>query len=352
QRSGSNKVATASTAGGGSSTGGSISTTEGATVSSEFKSDLWAEIKSDIETLLKNSGVNPFTTIPTAVITDPIAGLITVTGTKRQLDAVDKYIKELVKRLTREVLVDVKILSVRLTKQHETGINWQTLQLTSSGTVPLAQGLKAITGSNSVFKTNSYFTEKGLINFLASFGDVNSISNPKIVTLNNQKAIVTVGQTLYYKYASSTTTTGTTGTTEVTYTVGSKFVGVILDITPQISDDGTIILNVYPRISALINSADATNPNLDRPPATTDKTLSTIVRLKDGQTLVMGGLILNTKDFTHNGIPVLKEIPILKYLFSYEKDYSEKEELVFIITPHIINLNTKKTLRDLGFGGL
>jgi general secretion pathway protein D len=348
KRSGSNSVATSSSAGG----SGSTSTTEGASVSSEFDSDIWSKIKSDIAVLLKNSSYNPLSGTSPTVIVDPTAGLITVTGTKRQLEAVERYVKELVRRLTKEVLIDVKILSVRLVKQHEVGINWRTLQIHSSGSTSLAGGLKAIVGSNSIFKSGSTFSEEGLINFLATFGDVNSISNPKIVTLNNQKAIVTVGQTIYYKYASSTTTTGTTGNTQVSYTVGSKFVGVILDITPQISDDGTIILNVYPRISSLINNSDATNPNLDRPPATTDKTLSTIVRLKDGQTLVMGGLIFKTKDFTHNGVPVLKEIPLLKYLFGYKKDYSEKEELVFIITPHIINLNTKKTLRDLGFGGL
>jgi general secretion pathway protein D len=133
--------------------------------------------------------------------------------------------------------------------------------------------------------------------------------------------------------------------------VGSKFVGVILDITPQISDDGTIILNVYPRISSFVNPEDVYNNTLDRPPNTSDKTISTVVRLKDGQTLVMGGLILNDKSFTRNGVPILKEIPILNFFFSYKEKISNKKELVFIITPHIIKLNEKKTLRDLGFGG-
>ncbi|MRJ07232.1 MAG: type II protein secretion system D protein [Epsilonproteobacteria bacterium] len=356
-RQGSNMVSTSSNSGGGGETGGTggnaptsggTSTLEGSTVKSQFKSDLWSKIKKDVTALLRNNSPDPLNAKTPEVVIDKTAGLVTVTGTKRQLDAVDRYIKTLVKRLTKEVLIDVKILSVNLSESHQTGINWSTLQISSSGSTSLA--LRNVFGSNSIFKSGSKFTEEALLNFLAKYGNVNSISNPKIVTLNNQKAIVTVGDTVYYKYPNKSTTTDN-GTTQVSYVVGSKFVGVILDITPQISDDGTIILNVYPRISSFVNPEDVYNNTLDRPPNTSDKTISTVVRLKDGQTLVMGGLILNDKSFTRNGVPILKEIPILNFFFSYKEKISNKKELVFIITPHIIKLNEKKTLRDLGFGG-
>jgi general secretion pathway protein D len=88
------------------------------------------------------------------------------------------------------------------------------------------------------------------------------------------------------------------------------------------------------------------------PPDTKDNTMLSVVKLKDNQTLVLGGLITNDKNFKFNGVPVLKEIPLVKFLFSSKEEVTSRKELVFVITPHIINLNKKKTLRDLGFGGL
>jgi general secretion pathway protein D len=349
-RKGSNKVTTSSTSGAENKEGGGISTNEGSSVSSTYSSDIWAKIKKDIVTIMKNNSPNPLSNKVPDVVVDKTSGLITVTGTKKQLDAVDRYIKELVKRLTKEVLIDVKILSVQLSKSNSLGVNWSQFQIQNTGSTSLYGGIKYIAGSKSIFVTGSTFSTQGLLNFLAQYGTVSSISNPKVVTLNNQKAIVTVGDTIYYKYASKTST-DQNGNVQTEYTIGSKFVGVILDITPQIADDGTIILSVYPRISSFLDPQQATDTTLDRPPNTSDKTLSTVVRLKDGQTLVMGGLITRDDTFTVNGIPVLKEIPIINFFFSSKEKLSNKQELVFIITPHIIHLNEKKTLRDLGFGG-
>jgi general secretion pathway protein D len=88
------------------------------------------------------------------------------------------------------------------------------------------------------------------------------------------------------------------------------------------------------------------------PPDTKDNTMLSVVKLKDNQTLVLGGLITNDKTLQVNGVPVLKEIPLIKYLFSSRDKATSRRELVFVITPHIINLKKKKTLRDLGFGKL
>jgi len=351
-REGSNKVSTSTTSSNSNEkeAGSSISTDEGTTVSSKYSSNIWAKIKDDISTILKNNSPNPLSDKVPEVVVDKTSGLVTVTGTKKQLDAVDRYIRDLVKRLTKEVVIDVKILSVKLGKSHALGVNWSKFEILNAGATPLSNGIKYIGGSKSIFVTGSTLNTSGLLNFLSYYGSVNAISNPKVVTLNNQKAIVTVGDTVYYKYPSKTST-DKNGNVQTEFTVGSKFIGIILDITPQIADDGTIILNVYPRISSFINPEDATKYDLDRPPNTSDKTLSTIVRLKDGQTLVMGGLIAKNDSFKANGIPVLREIPIINFFFSAKEKLSNKEELVFIITPHLIKLNQKKTLRDLGFGG-
>jgi len=311
-------------------------------VKNEYTFDFWDKIQDNIETILKNTS-NEFK----PPIIDRTVGLITVTGTKKQIEATDKYINTMLKRLTKEVLIDVKIYTVELSSSHKTGIDWSKLSLQMDKTEVPLRG-RYIGGSQSVFNSAT-FSISGLLNFLAQNGNVNSLSNPKIVTLNNQKAIISVGDTIYYKYASKVTT-DQNGNPNTEYTIDSKFVGVVLDITPQISDNGDVILSIAPRISAFKDATQLTNNLRDMPPDTKDNTMLSVVKLKDNQTLVLGGLITNDKTLQVNGVPVLKEIPLIKFLFSSKEEVTSRRELVFVITPHIINMKKRKTLRDLGFG--
>jgi general secretion pathway protein D len=332
-------------------------------VTNTYSFDFWSKIESNIKTILENtyddkindnlqnnkkSSSSKKVNIKLPVI-DKSAGLITVTGTKKQIEQIDEYINSLINRLTKEVLIDVKIYSVELSRSHQTGINWAQLSLSlNSASVPVNHFAKQVFGKESVFNSAT-FNLQGFLNFLATNGNVNSLSNPKIVTLNNQKAIISVGDTVYYKYASSVVNTANTAPS-TQYTIGSKFVGVILDITPQISENGNIILSIAPKISAFKDPTQLNNPNRDMPPDTKDNTMLSIVKLKDNDTLILGGLITNDTSLSVNGVPVLKEIPLIKYLFSSKEEVSNKKELVFVITPHIIDFHKKKTLRDLGFG--
>jgi len=313
-------------------------------VKNEYTFDFWDKVQDNIETILKNTSK----TYKPPVI-DKTVGLITVTGTKKQIDAIDRYVNTMLSRLTKEVLIDVKIYTVELSESHKTGIDWSKLSIElNKEYVPLKSTY--IAGSQSVF-SDATFSVSGLLDFLSKNGNVNSLSNPKVVTLNNQKAIISVGDTINYKYASKVTTDDN-GNPHTEYTIESKFVGVVLDITPQISDSGNIILSISPRISAFKDPTQLTNELRDMPPDTKDNTMLSVVKLKDNQTLVLGGLITNDKNFKVNGVPVLKEIPLVKFLFSSREEVTSRRELVFVITPHIINLNKKKTLRDLGFGEL
>jgi len=327
-------------------------------VKNEYTFDFWDKVQDNIETILKNTSK----TYKPPVI-DKTVGLITVTGTKKQIDAIDRYINTMLGRLTKEVLIDVKIYSVELSQSHKTGIDWSKLSFSIGYTKDTEDPSKIvenyestlirsrnIIGSQSIF-SNAVFNVSGLLNFLAQNGNVNSLSNPKVVTLNNQKAIISVGDTINYKYASKVTTDDN-GNPHTEYTIESKFVGVVLDITPQISDNGDIILSIAPRISAFKDPNQLRDASRDMPPDTKDNTMLSVVKLKDNQTLVLGGLITNDKNFKVNGVPVLKEIPLVKFLFSSREEVTSRRELVFVITPHIINLNKKKTLRDLGFGEL
>jgi len=327
-------------------------------IKNKYKFDFWDKLKEKISLILRNNSDTPVTIASVTgkknaapvgyfePIVDKDSGIIVVTGTMKQVKAVDSFMKNLYKALTKEVLIDVKIYSVELSASHKTGIDWSKLQAeVPDQTVPLKS--RYIFGSASLFN-NATFSAAALLNFLAQNGNVNSISNPKIVTLNNQKAIISVGDTIYYKYASKVVS-DQNGNPQTEYTIESKFVGVVLDITPQISDDGEIILSIAPRISAFRDITQLNVDTRDMPPDTKDSTMLSIVKMKDNQTLVLGGLITDDKTLKVNGVPILKEIPLIKYLFSSKEKISTKRELVFIITPHIIDLKKKKTLRDLGF---
>jgi general secretion pathway protein D len=332
-----------------SRTGTSVLDATDSKVKNKYKFDFWDKIETQLNNILKNTAGEKDKVF--APIVNRNTGVIIVTGTKKQIKAVDEYIKNLQDSLTKEVLIDVKIYSVELSKSHHTGIDWSTLSLSLGATgapVSVPARAKYIVGSQSVFKSAT-FNIAGLLNFLAQYGNVNSISNPKIMTLNNQKAIISVGDTIYYKYASSVVT-DQNGNPQTQYTIDHKFVGVILDITPQISDNGEIILSIAPRISAFRDINQLNSTTRDMPPDTKDNTMLSVVRVKDGDTIVLGGLISDDESLKVNGVPILKEIPIIKYLFSSRDRISTKKELVFVITPHIIKEKEKKTLRDLGFG--
>jgi general secretion pathway protein D len=320
----------------------SASTTEGDTgsntLSSQFNFDFWKDFSANIEQIL-TAQANSYYQNPPPII-DKTSGLVTITGTKEQLERVQNYIDTLNKRLHKEVLIDVKIYSVKLSNNHTTGINWSNFGLAINKNIPIGGNV----GQTIVDSTT--LDMKGLLNFLSQYGKVSSISNPKITTLNNQKAIITVGQTINYSYNSITK--DATGNTLQSENIDSKFVGILLDITPEISDEGDIIMNINPSVSAL--SPTQLNPGL--PPDTIEKKLNTMIRIKDGKTIILGGLITDEDTFVVNGVPILKEIPVVKYLFSSKEKISKREELVFVITPHIIDMNKEISPKKAGFGNL
>jgi general secretion pathway protein D len=169
------------------------------------------------------------------------------------------------------------------------------------------------------------------------------------MTLNNQKALISVGDTVYYKYVSKVTP-DQSGNVVSEYKIDKQFVGVILDIVPQISENREIILSIAPRISSFRDPTQLTQTDRGMPPDIRENKMVSVIRVKDGSTIVLGGLITNDKAFVVNGVPILKEIPIIKYLFSSKEETINKKELVFVITPHIVNLKKRVTLKDLGFG--
>ncbi|MDD2780151.1 pilus (MSHA type) biogenesis protein MshL [Sulfuricurvum sp.] len=306
------------------------------------------------------------------------AGLVTVTGTGKQIQRLDGYINELQKKMHTQVLIDVKMYSVVFSDGASTGIDWSQLyalqnidlsfnrfnlhnaagfKATSEGTTNImfpyseVSPLPGVNIGTNIFQLGAKGSLNEVVKFLKTQGDVYSISNPKILTLNNQPALITAGTELFYKTKSSSTLAGgTTGTTSQTDIVSSVFSGVLLDITPEIAGDGSITLRINPSISETASEISTNNSTRDMPPDLSRRQISSVITVKDGSRVILGGLI-NTKNVQDdNKVPFLGDIPVLGYLFKREAMSKRTEEIVIIIEPHIIKKEKDTiSLGDLGY---
>lgn len=349
--------------------------------------DFWKNIGKEISDIVQNSGQN-IPIVPPTINSN--AGLITVTSSNEILDRIETYLNQVQESLKKQVIIDVSIIEVSLNKSHKTGIDWTQFNLgfDTTGLLP-GQGISSIIPNDVIFGGTGSIRDKsanftgvsfgkthngrwngkenialnmgvnltGMINFLKESGDVKVVSSPKIATLNNQQALITVGNTYNYKLKGSSTTTdsGSTGDADEEKSI---FVGILLNILPEISDDNKIMLRINPSISELLRPEDSRVNSAkgyrEVAPDTRQKKLSTVVQVRDGETIVLGGLITDSDTFKKNGIPVLQDIPLVGKLFGSKEKSKDKAELVFVITPHIVDFtkdkeDIKKSLEDLGY---
>lgn len=361
------------------------------------KFDFWANVAEEI-TYILNNGTEKYQAIPPII--NQNAGLVTVTATKAQLKRVDEYVKELQRRLKRQVMLDVTIIEVKLDNSYTKGIDWSKFQLgfnTYLGNDPenpfpsfsnyrfgnssriatniantetgkdgqKAQGY-AVAGTPSLNKAvgngfwtigaNLNFNINGAINFLETKGKTKVVSNPKVLTLNNQQAIITVGDVINYVLVESTNSSDSGSTVSEETKMYSTFIGILLNITPEISDQNKIMLRINPSLSEFRNDIDKlpttrlengriiTDPRKIAPD-TREKKVSTVITVNDGDTIILGGMIAQSKDKKNTNVPVLSEIPLLGNLFKSTGDILSTTELVFIITPILMD-NTGKNIAD------
>ncbi len=350
----------------GSKTGVSIESSD------DFK--FWTTITKELHSLINRPEDNYEAPEP---IVNAEAGMITVTGTPQQLKRVSKYIDEVSKQLKNQVLIDVSILSVSFDDSSTTGVDWSQLysmqniavstfalaknNLTSVDWTSEAGGGNTISGgelgeggvpnARAIVATGSV-QMNDIIKFLKTQGDVKSISNPKVLTLNNQPALISVGNELFYKIQSQSVLQGSNGagTSTSGEIIDSVFAGILLDITPEISEDGTITLKINPSISDTLDAVQRDNTgSRNIPPDLSRKQISSVVTMQDGQHVILGGLISSKTGTKVSKVPLLGDLPLLDTIFKREVKINSVEELVLVITPHIITKEKKLSLEELGY---
>ncbi len=341
---------TVKTGSSGDSGGGDGSTTMNFT--SDFK--FWDKISEDVGYILQRD--EDTQTIKSKVLVNQEGGMLTVTGTKKQLDRVEQYVTSLMDRLHKEILIEAKIIEVLYNDNQTQGIDWSKFELSISGS---SDAISSRINGTKVkgFKKPNYlvgynFSMDGLIKFLKTQGDINIVSNPKIMTLNNQPAVINVGTEVNYRYQTESTTdlSSDSGNTAISYENDSTFVGVTLDITPQVTKNDNIILKINPIISELVD-ADAKHVDENGIPILAPdikiKQLSSIVKVKNNNKVIIGGLIGKKEVFEDTSVPGLSSIPFLGRAFQSSAKNIQRGELIIVIIPRIVNGEHNPTLDDL-----
>lgn len=314
---------------------------------------------------------------PLAPIVNPTAGMITVTGTAQQLKRVEEYIEMLTNQLKSQVLIDVRILSVEFDNSTTTGVDWsqiyglQNFTLNAmtmnqkniqtytrlagegGGSFPFSETTFAentVPQQAGIFEVGTTAAVSDVVKFLGTQGDVKSISSPRVLTLNNQPALISVGRELFYKIKSSTSSAGASGGTATEgEQVSSVFAGILLDITPEIAPSGMITLKINPSISDTANTVASDGAVRTIPPDLIRRQIASVITVGDGEHAILGGLISSKKGRVISKVPLLGDLPLLEYAFKREEKIDKVEELVIIITPHIIKSSKDMSLKDLGY---
>jgi general secretion pathway protein D len=289
-------------------------------------------------------------------IADEVTNAIIVTTTPRQWTDIEATIKQLDK-MPRQVLIEVLVAEIALTDDTRLGLDWalkegsfrlanQTIAITppdSFSLKPLVSRLVPLAGGGLTafaFQSDKFFA---ILNTLASENRVNIVSNPHVLTSENKKAVINVSTSVPIVTGQQTgTTLGTTtpapggGTTPVTtgslnQTVEYRDAGVVLTVTPRIGERGTVALEVKQEVNSVGPAVPPTQS-----PSFVKREAETSVVLLNNQTLVLGGLIQDKVTVDDRGIPLLKNIPIVGYLFGFKEKKIEKTELLLLITPRVI----------------
>ncbi len=287
-----------------------------------------------------------------SVIAHPETGIITVRATSRQHERIQEFLDKVQASARRQVMIEATVVEVNLSNNYQQGINWSQLATRIGFGVSLVGGGPAasVPGLFSLTYKNDDFT--GTIKLLDEFGTTKVLSSPKISVLNNQTAVLkVVDNQVYFTIKADTSQNQTTTVTTYTTTLNQVPVGFVMNVTPQISANEQILLNVRPNISRIISYVEDPNPALSsanppvksRIPVIRTREMESVLRLQNGSIGVMGGLMedeLQNKDQT---VPGVGQIPLFGELFTQRDDTVRKTELVIFLRPTVI--------RDPGING-
>jgi general secretion pathway protein D len=292
-----------------------------------------------------------------SIIVNAESGVVVVRATSRQQEKVQEYLDMTLSSARRQVVIEATIAEVRLNDQYQQGIQWSSLrsmrpgppsagwsmvQRTGGGVANLpAPGTDVVRGALP-FLLNYVSPGLGIVatlSLLETFGNVKVLSSPKMSVLNNQTAMLKVVNNLVYfdiKTDSAVLSGNNTIPPVTTATAKSVAVGLVMSVTPQISENGSIVLNVRPSISRKAGEVEDPITPKNFVPVIQTREMESVLRLADGEIAVMGGLMEDELNNTTDSIPGISKFPGLGMLFNSHNDTTTKSELVILLKPTII----------------
>lgn len=319
----------------------------GTVVNTDAKTHFWEELGSTLQSIVSGDEGS-------SVVVTPQVGLAVVRAKPESLHAVRTYIAQVESTLHRQVIIEAKILEVTLREGFEAGVNWRTF---SEDAAEIDPGLGTFlpnddvagrirSGDADIFNPlDTSFTLLGsykdfdyAIDLLSTQGTVQVLSSPRISTVNNQKAVIKVGQDEFFvtDISTNTITAGSSINTNDSPELTPFFSGIALDVTPQISDTGEVILHIHPSISKVEEQRKIIGGESVPLAASTIRESDSIVRARDGQLVVIGGLMEDAANDDNGGVPFFKDIPGVGHLFKQKGQSSIKSELVILLKPIIV----------------
>ncbi|WP_446811013.1 pilus (MSHA type) biogenesis protein MshL [Methylomonas sp. 2BW1-5-20] len=326
--------------------------TSGSWITTSSKTDFWDELQqslsavADVTPAAGNADElhNPQT--GTKVVINKQTGIVVVRANPSQMREVEKLISTTQGQIGRQVVIEAKILEIILDDKHQDGVNWANIMhdaknafLSSVNPLPMAASVTSQVFTIGVHSGDFY----AFIELMEGQGKTNILSSPRISTLNNQKAVIKVGQDEYFitDIASNNSLSAATNTVTQDITWTPFFSGIALDVTPQIGDTNNITLHIHPSITRVENQTKKFTIN-DQPnelpmALNTVRESDSIVHAESGQIIVIGGLMQENREENKQGVSLLSRIPYLGNAFRENQGTGRKSELVILLKPTVIS---------------
>ncbi len=330
----------------------------GSSITTTTETDFWKELDEALRTLI---AVDKEATI----VINKQSGVVIARAKPMQLREIENFLATTQNQISRQVILEAKIIEVVLNDSHQDGVEWKSIirEGLEAGAVTFTGGLYTLASNAGSFTVGDF---TGVVSLLESQGKTNVLSSPRISTLNNQQAIIKVGQDETFVTGISpgiVVSSGISGgTVQPAPILSAFFSGIALDVTPQINDGGDITLHIHPSITKVESKdreykIDGFGSTSVVPTAlSTIRESDSIVKSKNGQIIVLGGLMQDTSKEDKEGVYGLSRIPYLGNLFRVDKGSSEKTELVILLKASLVNTNadwqndidsSQKRVRDL-----
>jgi MSHA biogenesis protein MshL len=298
--------------------------------------DLWKQVEEGIKKVISSDG---------KYFLNELAGMVTVTDRKRNLKMAEDFVRKLKSALERQVLIEAEVVEVTLEHAQSWGIDWAAVHsfLVDHKTVEVT-AIQALGLPGSVVEFTASRQDASLVlDVLGRFGEVNVLSKPRINVMNGQTALINVGQVISYWELTGLSAGGEVGQPIIFPEQKTVLLGLTMGVTPYISSDDYVTLQVVPILTDANTWSEFQfeNQTLKAPNIDIRET-NTQVRIKNGETIVIGGLITSRKTDSENKVPFFGDLPLLGYFFKRKEKTEERAELVILLTPRITSSEEKE----------